>query len=59
MPVWQVSRISQIDELEHLEDCQEAAWLGTVEASDAAVAIEKAAAEFRVDTWRLLAAARR
>jgi hypothetical protein len=34
---------------------KKAAWLGTVEASDAATAIEKAAAEFRVDTWRLLA----
>jgi hypothetical protein len=34
-------------------------WLGTVEAPDAATAIEKAAAEFRVDTWRLLAVARR
>jgi hypothetical protein len=36
-----------------------ATWLGTVEAPDAATAIEKAAAEFNVDTWRLLAVARR
>jgi hypothetical protein len=34
-------------------------WLGTVEAPDAATAIEKAAAEFKVDTWRLLAVERR
>jgi hypothetical protein len=34
-----------------------ATWLGTVEAPDAATAIEKAAAEFNVDTWRLLAVA--
>jgi hypothetical protein len=33
-------------------------WLGTVEAPDAATAIEKAAVEFKVDTWRLLAVAR-
>ena len=33
-------------------------WLGTVEAPDAATAIEKAAAEFKVDTWRLLAVER-
>jgi hypothetical protein len=33
--------------------------LGTVEAPDAAAAIEKAAVEFKVDTWRLLAVARR
>jgi hypothetical protein len=32
--------------------------LGTVEASDAATAIERAAAEYRVDTWRLLAVQR-
>jgi hypothetical protein len=36
-----------------------ATWLGTVEAPDAATAIEKAAAEFKVDTWRLLAVAGR
>lgn len=35
-----------------------AMWLGTVEAPDAATAIEKAAAEFKVDTWRLLAVTR-
>jgi hypothetical protein len=38
---------------------KKATWLGTVEAPDAATAIEKAAAEFKVDTWRLLAVARR
>jgi hypothetical protein len=36
-----------------------AVWLGTVEAPDATTAIEKAAAEFKVHTWRLLAVARR
>jgi hypothetical protein len=36
-----------------------ATWLGTVEAPDAAAAIEKAAVEFKADTWRLLAVARR
>jgi hypothetical protein len=35
-----------------------ATWLGTVEAPDAATAIEKAAAEFKIATWRLLAVAR-
>ncbi len=34
-------------------------WLGTVEAPDASTAIEKAAAQFKVDTWRLLAVAGR
>jgi hypothetical protein len=38
---------------------KKATWLGTVEAPDAATAIEKAAAEFKVDTWRLLAVTRR
>ena len=38
---------------------KKATWLGTVEPSDAAIAIEKAATEFKVDTWRLLAVARR
>jgi len=38
---------------------KKATWVGTVEAPDAGTAIEKAAAEFKVDTWRLLAVARR
>jgi len=38
---------------------KKATWLGTVEASDAATAIEKAAAEFKLHTRRLLAVARR
>jgi hypothetical protein len=38
---------------------KKATWVGTVEAPDAGTAIEKAAAEFMVDTWRLLAVARR
>jgi hypothetical protein len=37
---------------------KKATWLGIVEAPDAATAIEKAAAEFKVDTWRLLAVQR-
>jgi hypothetical protein len=34
-------------------------WLGTVEAPDKQSAIEKAAAEFKVDAWRLYAMERR
>jgi hypothetical protein len=38
---------------------KKAIWLGTVEALDAATAIEKAAVGFKVDMWRLLAVERR
>jgi hypothetical protein len=38
---------------------EKATWLGIVEAPDAATAIEKAAAEFKNDTWRLIAVPRR
>jgi hypothetical protein len=34
-------------------------WVGTVEAPDEATALEKAAVEFKVHTWRLLVVARR
>jgi hypothetical protein len=34
-------------------------WLGTVEAPDKQSAIAKAAAEFKVDPWRLYAMERR
>ncbi len=34
-------------------------WLGTVEAPDKQSAITKAAAEFKVDVWRLYAMERR
>jgi hypothetical protein len=44
---WNISKVAK-----------KATWLGTVEAPDAATAIEKAAVEFKVDTWRLLAVAR-
>jgi hypothetical protein len=30
-------------------------WLGTVEAPDKSAAIEKAAQEFKIEAWRLLA----
>jgi hypothetical protein len=38
---------------------KEGVWLSTVEAPDTQSAIEKAAAEFKVDTWRLYAMERR
>jgi hypothetical protein len=34
-------------------------WFGTVEAPDKQSAIEKAAAEFKTDAWRLYAVERR
>jgi hypothetical protein len=34
-------------------------WLGTVEASNRRIAIEKGAEEFKVDAWRLYAVERR
>ena len=34
-------------------------WLGSVEASDKAAAIEKAAQEFKTEAWRLYAVQRR
>jgi hypothetical protein len=34
-------------------------WLGTVEAPDRQAAIEKAAAEFNTEAWRLYAVERR
>jgi hypothetical protein len=46
-PSWNVQKIAK-----------KPTWLGTVEAPDAATAIEKAAVEFKVDAWRLLAVQR-
>ena len=48
LPSWNIYKIAK-----------KPVWLGTVEAPDSAAAIEKAATEFKVDTWRLLAVARR
>jgi hypothetical protein len=36
-----------------------AIWVGSVEAPDKAAAIEKAAADFKQDAWRLIAVERR
>jgi hypothetical protein len=38
---------------------KKAVWLGTVEAPDKQASVEKAAAEFKVDVWRLYAMERR
>jgi hypothetical protein len=38
---------------------KKAVWLGIVEAPDKTTAIEKAAAEFKTDAWRLYAVERR
>jgi hypothetical protein len=38
---------------------KKAVWLGTVEAPDKQAAVERAAAEFKVDVWRLYAMERR
>jgi hypothetical protein len=38
---------------------KKAVWLGTVEVPDKQAAVEKAAAEFKVDVWRLYAMERR
>jgi len=53
------TRTAAADEWNVYKVAAKATWLGTVEAPDAATAIEKAAAEFNVDMWRLLAVARR
>jgi hypothetical protein len=38
---------------------KKAIWLGTVEAPDKQVAVEKAAQEFKTEVWRLYAVAQR
>jgi hypothetical protein len=45
--------------LKYLQIAKKAVWLGTIETPDTQSAIEKAAAEFKTEAWRLYAVERR
>jgi hypothetical protein len=55
LPHGQGTGTAEADKVEHLQDRGKAIRLGTVEAPDAAAAIEKATAEFKVPANRLMA----